>query len=104
MTVEIVEIPFNDWSKKALVTLQKRATSRSKKYGNVGDIFVVDNVTYKLLLVVKLPLWFVTTYLFSTEGASDRLEFIRIWEKIHPRKGWIPDTEVWYHFFMVWEK
>ena len=94
-----IEIPFNDWSKERLGLSVKNAKSRNKKYGNVGDTFIVGESVYMLDLVVKLPLWFIAQELWRTEGCICDIEFMGIWEKIHPRKGWVDNQEVWYHHF-----
>ena len=94
-----IKIPFNEWSKKRILNQTKKATSRYKKYGNVGDTFEVDGYKYELELVLKLPLWFITEDLYLSEGAKDSLELISIWKQIHPKKGFRPFDEVWYHHF-----
>ena len=96
-----IEIPFNDWSKERLRLLVKTATSRNKKYGNVGDTFEVDGCEYELTLVIKLPLWFVAECLWSYEGAFHYAEFVDVWNSMHPKKNY-EDNEnlmVWYHHF-----
>ena len=95
-----IEIPFNDWSKERLNLCVKTATSRTKKYGNVGDTFTVEDSKYKITLINKLPLWFIANELFETEGCKSTQEFIDVWEEIHPRKGWVDEQEVYYHYFM----
>jgi hypothetical protein len=94
-----IEIPFNDWSKERLNLMVKRATSRNKKYGNVGDTFKVGDSKYQIELIVKLPLWFIQEELYESEGCFHNMEFEDIWVQIHPRAGWTPNKEVWYHKF-----
>ena len=94
-----IVIPFNDWSKQRLYNLTKKATSRNKKYGNIGDTFLVNNVDYELDLILKLPLWFVAEYLYISEGASSKEDFIKVWEDIHLIRGFRPFDLVWYHHF-----
>ena len=94
-----IEIPFNDWSKKRLINQTKKATSRTKKYGEVGDTFIVDGLVYTLELIIKVPLWFVAEDLYRSEGANSVDDFVSIWKEIHPRKGYRPFDEVWYHHF-----
>jgi len=93
-----IRIPFNEWSKKRLVHA-KIATSRYKRYGKKGDTFSVGDYDYRIDFVVKLPLWFITYYLYRTEGAESPEEFQKVWANIHPKKGWLPEDEVWYHCF-----
>jgi len=94
-----IKIPFNDWSKDKLNKQLKNATSRYKKYGKVGDTFEVNGWKYELEIVVKLPLWFISFYLYKSEGCNSSNGFESIWEEIHPRKGFLPFDEVWYHYF-----
>lgn len=91
-------IPFNDWSKQRLI-IRKRATSRYKKYGNVGDYFYVDDIQFEIELVIKVPLWFIAENLYRSEGADSVDEFIKVWKSIHPVKGYRPFDMVWYHHF-----
>lgn len=97
--MEIV-IPFNKWSKSRLNDRIKCATSRNKAYGYPGDFFIVDEIKYRLTLVVKLPLWFIAHELFETEGCKKPDEFKEVWKEIHPKKGWIDEQDVWYHYFV----
>lgn len=94
-----IEIPFNEWSKERLNNLSKKATSRNKKYGEVGDWFRVDDIDYELDLVIKLPLWFVANELYISEGADAPEEFVYVWKDINPMKGYVPNQMVWYHHF-----
>ncbi len=79
--------------------MTKHATSRTKKYGNVGDWFRVDDIDYALDLVTELPLWFITKELFLSEGADAPQEFVEAWKRIHYKKGYVPEQTVWYHHF-----
>lgn len=94
-----IEIPFNDWSKERLRGQLKKATSRYKKYGDVGDLFTIQGYSYELELVIKVPLWFIAEDLYQSEGANSSDEFKKIWVEIHPKKGFRPFDEVWYHHF-----
>jgi len=94
-----IKIPFNVWSKSRLSVGCKTATSRTKRYGKVGDVFIVDGIRYELILVVKLPLWFIADNFYKSEGAFSSQEFINVWISIHPRKGFDKNEYVWYHLF-----
>lgn len=95
----LIEIPFNQWSRDRINNQTKKATSRNKKYGKVGDNFIVDDWRYELEMIIKVPLWFVAENLYRTEGCESSAEFQNIWADIHPRKGFRPFDEVWYHHF-----
>ena len=92
-----IKIPFNGWSKDKIRLQKKTATTRNQKYGETGDIFWVEKKMFKLDLVIKLPLWFVITELYPSEGAESMMELKKVWEDIHPRKGYVPEQIVWYH-------
>ena len=95
-----IEMPFNDWSIKKLTSQTKKATSRTRKFGNVGDTFLcINGIQYIIDLVIKLPLWFIAEDLYRSEGATSVDEFIEQWKSIHPKRGYKPADEVWYHHF-----
>ena len=94
-----MEIPMNDWSKRRLFNQTKKATSRYKKYGEVGDTFTVGGFRYELELVIKVPLWFVVEDLYLSEGACSSDELREVWIGIHPNRGYRPFDLVWYHHF-----
>jgi hypothetical protein len=95
----LIEIPFNKWSKDRFQLGMKHATSRTKKYGSVGDTFTLGNKTYEITLILKLPLWFIKSELYITEGCLYPEEFEEIWKSIHPIKGCDENQIVWYHYF-----
>jgi hypothetical protein len=97
-----IEIPFNDWSLDKLKH-GKICTSRTKRYGREGDTFKVDfgdyYTIYRITHIVRLPLWLVRDYLYKAEGATSSSDFVRVWKKIHPKRGFVPDDIVYTHFF-----
>jgi len=94
-----IDIPFNDWSKNKLIQCKKIATSRSKKYGEVGDFFEFQGDKYIIVMIKKLPLWFIADVLYDSEGADSPDEFRNVWAKIHYRKPVDERKEYFYHFF-----
>ena len=102
MSKEIV-IPFNDWSRDRLCSGDKSATTRNKRYGEIGDYFEVDVGseinTYEVLAVFPMILDDVARYLYHFEGAKNPKEFKQIWCDIHKRAGWEPDRIVFVHLF-----
>jgi hypothetical protein len=94
-----IKIPFNLWSQDKLLHGLKSATSRYKKYGDVGDTFLMQGKVYYINLIVKLPLWFIRNELHITEGCESGEEFEKIWTEIHPERGFRLMDEVWYHHF-----
>lgn len=96
-----VKIPFNLWSQEKLLWELKKATSRYKKYAEVGDTFIMQTKEYYINLVVKLPLWFIRNYLYESEGCKTPEEFENIWIEIHPKRGFRLNDIVWYHHFTI---
>lgn len=96
-----VKIPFNLWSQDKLLWQLKKATSRYKKYAEVGDEFKIQTKTYYINLVEKLPLWFIRNYLYESEGCKTPEEFVKIWIEIHPKRGFRMMDKVWYHHFTI---
>lgn len=78
---------------------KKTATSRTKKYGEVGDYFNIDGWWFQLTGVDKRSLHDVVTFHLGEEGARNRQEFIEIWNTIHPKRGFVGSDEVWFHAF-----
>jgi hypothetical protein len=94
-----VEIPFNDWSCERLAEREKTATTRTSRYGDPGDEFVVDGTVYELTHVVHVPLRVVADHFYGVEGCDSRAEFIDVWEDIHYRRGFEPEWPVYLHLF-----
>jgi len=99
-----IRIPFNKWSLERLKKGNKSATSRNKKYGEIGDVFVVDGVKYELTAVCKVSLASIRDVCWDIEGCKSPDEFVEVWKDIHPRKGWNPDQKVWFHRFKKLEE
>jgi len=94
-----IKIPFNKWSRDRIQQGIKTATTRNKKYGEIGDRFMVDGSEFVLTVVSRVTLGTVAEISYDVEGAKSKAEFIRIWNKIHPRKRYVPYQKVWYHRF-----
>ena len=92
-------IPFNDWSKARLNAKHKNATSRNKRYGNVGDTFTVDVKQYELTHVERVTLAFVRDHFYWQEGCHVADMFVDIWNEIHPKKKFVDEQKVWLHYF-----
>jgi len=99
MCVAKVKIPFKKWFDDVLLDGSKTWTSRTKKYGESNDTFEVFGQEFILEKVFKMNLGEVASYHYKEEGCRSREQFIKIWRKIHPRKGFDPTQEVWVHQF-----
>lgn len=99
-----IKIPFNDWSKERLARGVKTATTRTKRYGKVGDTFSVifDDGSWRIYEITKVKrtdLQTVMRYHYKPEGCETTNEFHKVWNTIHPHRLFDPDQTVWYHKF-----
>lgn len=94
-----VTIPFlPEWREKML-SGHKTATSRTKRYGNVGETFEAFGTTFELVEVRQLALRDIAADYYSLEGCATAETFRRVWEKIHQKRGYIGSDMVWFHVF-----
>ena len=94
-----VHIPFLKQFREPMLTGKKTMTSRMKRYGKKGDTFEAFGSTFVILGVSKVPLGDVVYLHYEEEGFTQRKDLIQCWEKLHPRKGYVPQQEVWVHTF-----
>jgi len=80
--------------KLGLLSGRKTWTSRTRRYGQEGDtfeafgcMFIIEKIETKMLLEVARH--------WLEEGCKSKLDFIKLWAKIHPRKGY--DAYQWVH-------
>ncbi len=95
----MIEIPFRPHFREDLLCGKKTCTARNKKYGQRGEAFKAFGELFQITKIQRLPLSNVKGRLFLQEGCESPEHFQRIWEEIHPRKGFDPLQEVWVHFF-----
>lgn len=100
--VNQIRIPFSAQFKEPLLSGMKTQTARNKRYGHPGDVFFAFDQLFQLTKVYKCPLNLVAED-YIAEGCSSREEFVLVWEKLHPRKGFDPLREVWVHVFKKME-
>ncbi len=96
---ECIIIPFMEDFKDRLLSGQKTATTRTKKYGNGGDLFSAFGHTFKLTTVRKVYLSFVCSVFYQQEGFNSQAEFVECWNKLHPRKKYHYSNIVYLHQF-----
>ncbi len=96
-----VHIPFREQFKTLMLAEQKTCTSRTKRYGNMGDTFDAFGFTFELTNVFRASLGSVAQLLFYEEGFLDPKAFVICWKEIHPRKGYNPNQEVYIHSFKL---
>jgi len=92
-------IPFMTEFEERMLSGQKIATTRTKKYGNGGDLFFAFGHSFQLRKVDKVYLGDVCSVFYRQEGFNNQSEFIECWNKLHPRKKYHFSTIVWLHQF-----
>jgi len=94
-----VNIPFWEMFREPMLRGDKIMTTRSRKFGNKGDIFDKFGATFEITLVKKLPVGLVANEFYDAEGFDTKEDFIKIWEKIHPKVGYQPERDYFVHLF-----
>jgi len=95
-----VGIPFLPQFHDVMLNGTKTMTSRTRKYGEKGDTFPAFEQVFEIVNVFQLRLDVVAWLHSREEGAKDPQDFMKVWALIHPRKGYVPEQEVWVHEFV----
>lgn len=98
-----VRIPFWEMFREPMIRGDKIMTTRSRKFGNKGDTFQKFCHTFIITLVKKLPIALVANEFYDAEGFDTPEDFIKVWEKIHPKVGYQPEREYYVHLFKIKE-
>ena len=94
-------IPFLPEFREAVRSGLKTMTTRTKPYGKAGDLLQGPDCRLLLIAVDETRLALVANFCFSQEGFDSTEDFETAWAKIHPRRGYQPNQEVWLHRFQV---
>jgi uncharacterized protein YqfB (UPF0267 family) len=100
-----IEIPFLPRFREDIGNAQKIMTTRTKKYGEPGDYFWVNDGKFRnkivLLAVFRMRLWHVAGQLYEAEGLSSPEEFKKVWNQIHPKRSYEESAQenFWVHIF-----
>ncbi len=97
--MKVIHIPFSNLMATRALADEKTCTSRTKRYGNEGDTFVIRDTRFVLTEIVRVDLDTVRTYCFMPEGFSSPEGFKEYWNLLHPRKRFHPYQLVWVHWF-----
>lgn len=99
----LINIPFTDDMALAVIEGRKSCTTRTKRYGRVGDVFRVEHeARFETLILTQIeqyPLWLVAVKYYDKEGFSSQEYFQEKWRQLHHRRGYRPNDIVWTHFF-----
>jgi len=97
----LIKIPFNEKFIIPIARGQKVYTTRTKKYGYIGDYFYATKgrrIKCKITNIAKVRLGFIAEKLFWNEGFNSPQEFKEFWLTIH--RKWQPEKEYWLHSFV----
>lgn len=94
-----VKFPFYEMFREAMLNGSKTKTARTRAFGKPGDWFQQFGATFKILNVSTCNLACVAKFEYKAEGLKTPEQFIEVWKKIHPRKGWVPSQVVKLHEF-----
>jgi len=96
---ECITIPFLPEFEERMLSGQKIATTRTKKYGNGGDLFSAFGHSFQLTKVDKVYLGDVCSVFYKQEGFNSQSEFIECWNRLYLRKKYYFSDIVYLHQF-----
>ena len=93
-----VRIDFMPRWRRPMRNGKKTMTARTRKKGEVGDVFWAFDAWFRITNVQRVRLRFVRNN-WQYEGMESPEEFEAVWRKLHPRRGFHPNDWVWLHEF-----
>lgn len=93
-----IKLPFKSRFKKPLLSGQKTWTARTRRLGKKGDVFHAFGHEFEIERVERRTLEDVADH-WREEGCDSKDDFVEVWKKIHPRKGYVPTQRVYVHIF-----
>lgn len=97
--MSVVGLPFQPRWRAAVLAGTKATTVRTRRYGSVGDAFLVEDVRFDLVAVEAMPLAAARDGVWREEGMASPEEFERAWAENHPTRGFRATDTVWVHRF-----
>ncbi len=97
--MKVINFPFAEQFKDAMVSGKKVCTTRTKMFGQAGDLFEVFGAKFELVAVIPSIVLWVANYLYKQEGFQQPKEFSKAWQKVHPRLA--PNAMVFVHIFKL---
>ncbi len=80
-----VYIPFLKRFETPMLNDTKTMTSRTKKYGKIGDTFDIFGATFEITEIGRLQLGDILSF-WKEEGMTSIEDFEHTWKQIHPYK------------------
>jgi len=101
-----IKIPFQSEFKEPMLSGNKTAITRTRRFGYPGDWFRAFGRVFILTEVYPSFLDVVITAHYSEEGFNSPDEFIELWDRIHPRVIYLqrPGRSVYFHRFSLVRK
>ena len=93
-----VFIPFKEKFREPMLNNVKTMTSRTKKYGNVGDTFEAFGAMFEITNVFRLELGDIASF-WREEGCNSLDDFVETWKQIHPNKPYRLSDRFYVHKF-----
>lgn len=97
--MSLVNVPFQDRWKEKMLEGAKTCTSRTRRYGKMGDNFWEYEREFVIVRVERMTLLEVARDYWQMEGCDSPAGFEAAWIELHRRAGWRPTQLVWVHHF-----
>ena len=96
--MSLIDLQFTAEMEKAVLEGRKCCTSRRERHGNPGDRFIVGDVIFQIVDVIRVDLGEVAEAYFRLEGFESAQKFRDFWDHVYhaPISGW---DMVYVHFF-----
>lgn len=95
----LVRFSFLPEWRAAVLSGAKTTTVRSKRLGEAGDEFELEEVRFVIERIEAMPLSRARDAAWRTEGFASAAEFEAHWGKLHPERGFRGGDSVWVHAF-----
>lgn len=95
----VVDIAFKRQFEDKMKCDIKRWTSRTHIMGQEGDDFQAFGMWFTITDVQRYSLGYVRDFHWREEGVESPEAFQKVWEEIHPKKGFDAEEMVWVHVF-----
>lgn len=99
------KIPFSKDMAAAVIDGKKTCTTRSKRYGAMGDTFIVVGLFMwcecQITNLAHMTLENVAKAFCRQEGFDSPEAFIERWKRLHPVAGFVPNQLVWLMEFKI---
>ena len=92
-------IEFANGEVDKIVAGVKTATSRTHRYGRVGDLLRIAGGYVRLTSVTDEALSDAADAHFAAEGFATREALVKEWVRLHPRSGFVAYQRVYHHVF-----